>query len=80
MMESVGDLNEFSLLQLAVYLDVGSDVLLTLGLTLQFLTYLVSFFINLAKEKLALVEYFSSKFIFFLSLFLPLSLGMRWEI
>lgn len=67
-----------ALVQLVAYLDVGSNVLLTSGLTLNSLFLWLLFFIHLAKQKLALVEYFSSKFIFFLSLFLPLSLGMRW--
>lgn len=51
MTESVGDLNEISLLQLVVYLDVGSDVLLTLGLTLKFLISLASFLYKSCQAK-----------------------------
>ena len=49
-MESV-DLNETSLLQLVVYLDAGTDVLLTLGLTLKFLTSLASFLYKSCQAK-----------------------------
>lgn len=49
-MESV-DLNEISSLQLAVYFNVGSDVLLTLGLTLKFLTSLASFLYKSCQAK-----------------------------
>lgn len=49
-MESV-DVNETSLLQLVVYLDAGTDVLLTLGLTLKFLTSLASFLYKSCQAK-----------------------------
>ena len=41
--------------------------------------YSLDLFINLPQQTFALLGYFSSKLIFFLSLFLPLSLGARWE-
>lgn len=73
-----GDLNEISLVQLIAYLDVGSNVLLHIGHSKSLLLRL--FFTNLAEHKLTWIEYFSSKFTFFLLPLLPLSLGPKWEI